>query len=269
MNKARPKSVILACILLILLPALAGPAAAEESHYLQGLALFRTGQTERAIAQFLAAARESKACAALLTDPGLAEFPPGACGPGKVEPKGNDQNLEPLVWFQVARIKWRQESVNVQSQGKPGRSHHDRTLFTEFLKRWPASELAGEAALILLEDSFCATWAGFPDCGMLEAKGYEELLKRYPGSGLRDEIELKRATVYCQMAWLWQNGAGEKIDRWSDLFRSQSLEIARQLKPSPNPAIKKAADELEQKLQKDFPRPIAPLPLRVLDPNYN
>jgi len=242
-------------------------AAAEASHYQKGLELFSAGQEREAIAQFVIAAEKSQTCEKIFASPKLENLPSWPCDlkPGK--PVKNE-NLEPLVWFQVANIKWNQESEKLKSLGKPERGHHDRSLFQEFLARWPDSSFAARAALILMEDGFCVTWAGFPDCGMIEVQGYEELLKHYPGSEMREEIELKRAKVYYQMAWLWQNGAGVKSDRWSDLFRSQSLEIVRRLKQSPNQQIKQETDELEQKLNKDFARPLAPLVVRVLTPDY-
>jgi hypothetical protein len=171
--------------------------------------------------------------------------------------------------FEAAKTRWEGESAKLKSAGKPERGHHDSSLLTEYVKRWPAGEFADQAALMLIEDSFCATWADYPDCGLLEVKGYEELLTHYPGTALKDEIELKRAQAYYEMARLWLSGSGQHSDNMSDLARGQSLEIALELKTSKNPEIQKSAGELEQKLATDFTRPIAPIPSGVLQKDYN
>jgi len=178
-------------------------------------------------------------------------------------------NQEEQAAFESAKMKWEEESAKLKSDGKPSRGHHDRGLLTEYISRWPHGESADQAALILIEDSLCATWANYPDCGLLEVKGYEELLSHYPGTALKDEIELKRAQAYYEMARLWLSGSGQHSDNMSDLARGQSLEIAQELKTSKNSEIQKSAGELEQKLARDFPRPIAPVPSRVLQKDYN
>jgi len=178
-------------------------------------------------------------------------------------------NEEELSWFRVAVARWESESAARSAQGKPERGHHDRSLFIEFLSRWPNSEFADQAHLLLLEDSFCVTWAGYPDCGLLEAAAYNRLLKKFPGGSMREEIELRRAAVYYEMARLWLKGEGAHSERWSDLCRAQSLEAALKLKSSSNPATSDAATRLEQKLTREFDRPMAPVPAQIPDPGYN
>jgi len=259
-----------ACAFLLFLLGLAFISAqARQSDYLKGIELFRAGDDLKAIEAFSVSAQNSKACLAIFRDQALSAFPELACDAVKNPPEPAIEDLKSVVWFQAARIRWEEESAKLNAAGRPERGHHDRSLLNEFLRRWPGSEFADRAALILLEDGFCQTWADYPDCGIIEAAGYENLLADYPGTRLREEIELKAAKAYCRMAWLWLYGQGQHSDRWSELFRGQSLGMARRLKKSSDQKIGKSARELEQKLINDFPRPIAPIPARVLDPNYN
>jgi len=66
----------------------------------------------------------------------------------------------------------------------------------------------------------------------------------------------------------WQ-GSGSRVGALIDLCRAQSLEAALKLKSSSNPATSDAATRLEQKLTREFDRPMAPVPAQIPDPGYN
>ena len=183
---------------------------------------------------------------------------PGAAG-------GDD---EESIRFQELINKWDQESAGLKARHKPERGHHDKSLALEFLRKYPKGEYSARAYLLVLEDGFCSTWANYPDCGAIEITGYEKFLDSYPDSRLKEGVELKMAQDYFSMAWLWLHGDGEHSDKWSNLFRAQSLDMAKNLKKSQDPQIQEAASELEQKLLKKFPLPIAPVPPQVLRPDY-
>jgi hypothetical protein len=183
-------------------------------------------------------------------------------------PQGQGAVDEETARFQELTGKWDRETAALNAQHKPERGHHDPALAIQYLRSYAKGKNSDRVFLLLLEDGFCSTWAGYPDCGAIEIKGYERFLENFPDSALKEEIELKMARDYFSMAWLWLNGKGERSEKWSDLFRAQSLEITRKLARSSNPQIRQAASELEQKLGKDFPRPIAPVPSQVLSPDY-
>ena len=183
-------------------------------------------------------------------------------------PQGQGAGGEEAIRFQELINKWDHESAELKAKGKPERGHHDKSPVVEFLRKYPKGEYSDRVYLLLLEDGFCSTWANYPDCGAIEITGYEKFLDSYPDSPLKEEVELKMARDYFSMAWLWLHGDGEHSDKWSDLFRAQSLGMAKNLKKSQNPQTRLQASELEQKLLKKFPRPIAPLPPQVLQPDY-
>jgi len=182
--------------------------------------------------------------------------------------KITDENDQERVRFQELKDKWDQESAELKAKGKPGSGHHDKSLASEFLRKYPKGEYSDRVYLLVLEDGFCSTWSNYPDCGAVEITGYEKFLDSYPDSPLKEEVELKMARDYFSMARLWLHGDGEHSDKWSDLFRAQSLDMARKLKKSQNPQTRQAASELEQKLLEKFTRPIAPVPPELLRPDY-
>lgn len=182
--------------------------------------------------------------------------------------QGAGDNQPEQIRFQELIDKWDRESAGLKARGKPERGQHDKSLLIQFLQRFPKGEYSERVYLLLLEDGFCQTWANYPDCGAIEIAGYEQFLENFPDTRLREEIELKMARDYHQMAWLWLKGDGEHSDKWSELFRGQSLSMARKLQKSQNPQIKQSALELEQKLFNNFARPVAPVPPQVLRPDY-
>ena len=175
---------------------------------------------------------------------------------------------EDAVAFYKAKAEWEKEEENFKKQDKPSKGRHNQKMLREFLRKFPESEFADNAFLMLMEEATCADWNGYPDCGVIEIRFYEEFLKRYPESEMKDEVMLKMAEAYYQMAYLWVYGKGAHSEKWSDLFRGESLKIAVQLKHVDNAMIRKGAEELEKKLKDDFKRPIAPIPAWVLDPRY-
>jgi len=239
-------------------------ANAEKSHYLLGVERFNSGKEQEAFEQFILAGKNSQRCLDIFKNFNLDFFPESDCEKG-APPEISDSELNELVWFQVARIKWEQETKRLIQENKPTRNHHDPSLFIQFLKRHPTSRYLDRVFLILAEESFCQDWAGYPDCGMIEVSIYEQFLLSFPQSQLREEVELKRARVYYQMAWLWLSGNGEHIEKWAELFRAQSLKIVLNLKNSPNWQVKNSAVEIEQKIYNDFPRPIAPISSELLE----
>ncbi len=114
----------------------------------------------------------------------------------------------------------------------------------------------------------CMKWSGYPDCGVIEIKVLEDLLNRAPNREEREQILLRMAQDYYFMAYLWTYGNGEHSEKWSDLFRGQGLKMALALEQSMDPAIREQAAELARNCNDDFPRPIAPAPAGVLDPDY-
>jgi len=189
------------------------------------------------------------------------------CAPG-ANSGVSGEKPEEAAFFYAAKAEWDQETEKLEKQGKPAKGRRDQKLLREFLTSWPESDFADQAFLTLLEEGTCLDWKGYPDCGVIEVRVYEEFLKRYPNSQLREEVELRMAEAYYQMAYLWIKGAGEHSEKWSDLFRAQGLKIALKLKKSHNPAVSKSVEELEKKLSNNFPRPIAPIPAEVLRPDY-
>ncbi len=183
-----------------------------------------------------------------------------------------DKNQAPktgeTVFYRAAEKEWERQTVELEKSGKNPKGRRDLGLLREFIRRWPESEFADRFFLKLMEEGTCLEWKGYPDCGIVEVRVEEEFLERYPNSPIREQVELQMARAYYQMAWLWVNGAGEHSDKWSDLFRAQSLTITLHLKKNHNPELGKAAEELEKKLTNDFPRPIAPIPSDVLSPDY-
>jgi len=242
-------------------------AKAGKSHYLLGLELFNSGREPEAVEEFILAGKNSQRCLDIFKNFYLDFFPETDCEKAPVSEIAEPE-LKELVWFQTARIKWEQETKRLIQENKPTRNNHDQSLFIQFLKLYPTSRYLDRVFLILSEESFCQDWAGYPDCGMIEAKTYEQFLLRFPKSEIRQEVEVKLARVYYQMAWLWLFGNGEHIEKWAELFRAQSLKMVLSLKNSPNWQIKNSAVELEQKIENDFPRPIAPFPSELLGKDY-
>ena len=265
--KRAPKSILKYPLIVLL--ALGFSAVPVQDHYQKGLQLFRDNQPRQAIEEFALAAGQNESCLKIFSDPTITSLPETGCGKSMNQQPSSDDKIYAAVWFQVARLMWDQETRDAEANKMPSRGHHDRSLLTEYVRRWPRGDYADRASLMLIEDSFCTTWANFPDCGLVEVKGYEELLDQYPGTLLKDEVELKQARAFYEMARLWLSGSGQHSDNMSDLARGQSLEIARELKSSQSLEIQKSAGELEQKLVQEFSRPIAPVPSRVLQKDYN
>jgi len=170
--------------------------------------------------------------------------------------------------FVNAKARWDQESAKFEFEKKSARGRHDKSLLVSYLRQWPRAGNSDQAFLMLIEDGFCATWAGYPDCGVIEISAYEQFLSAFPTSEMAEQVKYKMAEDYYQMAWLWTNGKGVHNERYADLFRAQCLTLCRELKDAKDPAVKAAAAGLELKTQNNFSRPIAPMPPRVLQPDY-
>lgn len=103
------------------------------------------------------------------------------------------------------------------------------------LSEYPNSSSADDAALMLIEDGFCLTDAGFPDCLALTIRGYEAFLAAYPNSDRRPQALKLLAAHYLDLSFRYEQAKPWQSAEKAELCLGRALQLAELLAAGAGP----------------------------------
>jgi len=97
----------------------------------------------------------------------------------------------------------------------------------------PGSARVDDAALLLIEDGFCLTDAGYPECVGFAIEGYEAFLRAYPYSDRRSRVLRQLVERYLELSSRYEQERPWNSPERAELCRGRALEIAERLAANP------------------------------------
>ncbi len=227
---------ILFGLLLVSGAAFAEPETVAERDanisYIKGVDAFNDGRDREAVELLTEAAGGSGYCRAVFEDPQQEKvLLKMDCAAIVNEPLSGPVDDDPLddVLFRLGSIRWMEETQALDESASPKRGMHSGAFYNRLLAECPESPFVAAAALRILEDGFCGSWSGYPDCAKLEIERYEEFLQAYPESELKPYVLGQMSERYLALAGFydqarpWGNPALVELCRISVFYLLKDL----------------------------------------------
>ena len=167
--------------------------------------------------------------------------------------------------FQWGRRRSEEKTRQLEAQGALRKNQRPRFFFEELIRRYPQSQWADDAALLLLEDGFCYQWGDYPDCPTFEILQYEKFLKEFPFSDQKPRALLEMARRYRVLAERYREPAPWSKPARAELCSAFAQSLWQELIEN-YPATAEAA-EARTRLEQ-IPaagRPAVPMPRTVFE----
>ena len=165
----------------------------------------------------------------LCVPPASAQAPAPAlavpASPGEVESAAESLYMHALAAKADARA----------AHGSAAARRAGNDLLRKLVADYPQSAVADDAALRVIEDGFCLTDAGYPDCTALAIRGYEAFLDAYPYSDRRTYVLKRLATNYLDLSFRFEQDQPWQSPEKSERCLGRALQLAELLAQGPEP----------------------------------
>jgi hypothetical protein len=201
------------------------PLSAAEL-FARGREDFERGDDDAAADYFLMAARKNPGCTLGFAQD--ASSLPTGCG----DPAGPSIPLSRML-YRLGTI--RRDRVKSGPASSPGRvMRAGAAFFQKAVEEGEDDVFRARAGLALVEAGLCMEDAGCPDCAIWAIESYEKWLKEYPRARERDEVTLRLAELYLDLAGRFEEQGRPWFNRAkAELGRGRALELAAGLVERP------------------------------------
>ena len=103
---------------------------------------------------------------------------------------------------------------------------------------YPNTGVADDATLRLIEDGFCLTDAGYPDCNAFAIRGYEAFLAAYPYTDRKSYVLKRMAANYLDLSFRYEEDRPWQSAEKAELCLGRALQLAElPARPGPEAAF--------------------------------